>query len=180
MASAPALGAGGSGFKSRLSDIYPLKVETLKVWYMMKWLVILVLSLIIIFSLFFIFGNKTKSLRTLEINNHKISVEIADTEKTREKGLSGRSNLTAKTGMLFVFKDSSYYQFWMNEMQFPLDFVWIDGDKIVDLSKDIPVYNKDNSLSIISSKYPFDKVLEINAGQIEALDIKIGDKVNLL
>ena len=45
----------------------------------------------------------------------------------RSQGLSGRPNLAAGTGMLFVFEQAGSYAFWMKDMRFPLDMVWIDA-----------------------------------------------------
>jgi uncharacterized membrane protein (UPF0127 family) len=62
----------------------------------------------------------------------KISIEIADNSKTRQKGLSGRSPIYEKYGMLFVFKNSSLNNcFWMKDMNFAIDMIWMDEQKKV-------------------------------------------------
>jgi len=71
-------------------------------------------------------------------NGNVIAVEIADTFKQRSKGLSGRDNLNADSAMLFVFDKESYYSFWMLDMNFPIDIVWLDSEyKVVDIAKNI-------------------------------------------
>lgn len=118
--------------------------------------------------------------RVVNINGHKLSVEIADTEALRNQGLSGRTNLTQDSGMLFIFPTIGNYQFWMKEMKFPLDFVWIDKDSIVDLTANVaPPQTSQETLPTFTSKFPFDKVIELNSGMIKSLNIKIGDKVLL-
>ena len=60
------------------------------------------------------------------IRNTTIPVELAVTAKEKERGLSGRKELKSGTGMLFLNDHKEVYPYWMKEMQFPLDFVWID------------------------------------------------------
>lgn len=118
----------------------------------------------------------------LQIKDVKLRVEIADTQSKRSKGLGGRQSLASDEGMLFVFPKADKYPFWMKGLSFPLDFVWISGEKIVDLLQNIqpPVKGvPDASLPIYESKEIVDKVLEINAGTITRLDIKIGDTIKL-
>ena len=55
-----------------------------------------------------------------------ISVLVANTEQKRVSGLSGFPALSTKQGMLFVFPQVGTYRFWMKDMNFPIDIVWID------------------------------------------------------
>ena len=66
-----------------------------------------------------------------------LKVFIAQTSATQEQGLSDIPSLPNGVGMLFVFDSPGQYSFWMKDMHFPLDMVWIDSNKIVsDISKD--------------------------------------------
>lgn len=115
-------------------------------------------------------------IKELRINGKVIKVEIADTVEKQEKGLSARQALLEDQGMLFVFRVPDHYYFWMKDMKFALDLVWIDQDKIVEVSRNIKPedYQPPKSLT---SKDKIDKVLEINAGAAEKFGIKEGDKV---
>jgi uncharacterized protein len=108
------------------------------------------------------------------INGHAIYVELAITGQEKERGLGYRKNLAPDNGMIFVYDHKEIYPFWMKGMNFALDFIWIDGNKIVDLSSDIPILTN-NQISVIKPKVPVDKILEVNAGTISQLGIKIGD-----
>lgn len=120
-------------------------------------------------------GIKTKAVF---INGAKLTVEVADTERLRNQGLSGRSPLPVNSGMLFVFPVAAYYQFWMKEMKFPLDFIWIEKGKVVDLTENVPPSKSSGEkLPIFTAKYPFDQVIEVNAGTIRSLNIHLDDKV---
>lgn len=112
------------------------------------------------------------------INGRTIYLELAVTEAEKERGLGFRDSLPADHGMLFVFQTKNRYGFWMKDMKFPLDFVWIDGTKIVELSEHVLQPADDTVQPVSLSPWvPVDKVLEVNAGMIESLGIKVGDTV---
>lgn len=118
----------------------------------------------------------------LQINDTRIRVEISDTAAKRSKGLSGRAGLAEKEGMLFVFEKLDKYPFWMKGLTFPLDFVWIKGDTVVDLLEDVPAPTsgqKDADLPVYSSKVEVDRVLELNGGSVKKFNIKVGDTIKL-
>lgn len=120
--------------------------------------------------------------KTLNVNGNKLKVEIADSESKRNKGLSGRNSLGGDEGMLFVYSKSASHPFWMKGMKISLDFVWINADKIVDVIPGVPppdLGTKDADLPIYSSKLDTDKILEVNAGVVQRLNIKVGDSIKL-
>lgn len=88
-----------------------------------------------------------------------------------------RSSLGQDNGMLFIFKEEDYHGFWMKNMEFPLDIVWIGPDKkIVDIyHRAIPC--RESTCNIILPKYPAIFVLELNSGFAKDHNINIGDKV---
>lgn len=141
----------------------------------------IIFILIALISGYIFFTNKNSTAQKIvTINGQQIKVEIADTDAKRTQGLSGRDKLAQNEGMLFIFSAARFYRFWMKEMKFPLDFIWIDTDKIVDLTENVPPPKSAGEvLPTFSGKYPYDKVLEINAGTVKSFGIKIGDKILL-
>lgn len=120
--------------------------------------------------------------KQLQINNAILKVEIADTQARRSKGLGGRQSIASDEGMLFIFPKADKYPFWMKGLSFPLDFVWIRGDKVIEILPNIlpPASGQqDASLPIYQSSEPVDKVLEVLGGTTERLNIKTGDTVNI-
>lgn len=116
----------------------------------------------------------------LVIGDTDIVVEVADNSGSRERGLSNRKNLAANSGMLFIFPQSQMEIFWMKDMNFPLDFIWINKNQVVNLTENVPPPSQNNgNPMIISSTVPVDKVLEVNAGFIKNHQIKNGDIVVL-
>jgi len=64
--------------------------------------------------------------------------EIADTLGERERGLSGKQSLGDDKGMLFIFEEETLPGFWMKDMKFPIDILWIDENKkIVGIEKNM-------------------------------------------
>ncbi len=116
---------------------------------------------------------------SVTINKLEIPVEVMRTEVEVQKGLSGRLSLDLKNGMLFIFNIADYYRFWMPDMHFPIDIIWINNNKIIDIS-----HNVSNKLDPAKPKFylPTKKanyVLEVNAGFSKKNNIKIGDSVFL-
>ncbi|KKU28702.1 MAG: hypothetical protein UX80_C0013G0006 [Candidatus Amesbacteria bacterium GW2011_GWA2_47_11b] len=110
----------------------------------------------------------------LMVGSVTINIEIADTEETRQHGLSGRSSLPANSGKLFVFPQPARHSFWMRDMNFPLDFVWIRSNRVIQLSSSVPATQPPVTLT---PDQPVDQVLEVNTGFIEKYGIKVGDAV---
>lgn len=129
------------------------------------------------------FVPKRPVFKEMEIKGSKLQVEIADTQEKRSKGLGGREKLASGEGMLFVFPKPEKHPFWMKGLSFPLDFVWIRENKVVDLLYNVepPTPGQtDTSLPIYESIEEVDKVLEVPAGTIQWLDIKVGDEIKLI
>jgi len=105
------------------------------------------------------------------INDKHIRVDVADTLKKRQKGLSGQKTLCKDCGMLFIFDTAAIYEFWMPNMFFDIDIIWIKNDIVVDISEYV---SHKMPMTIIKSQYPVDKVVELPAGRSQELGIVIG------
>ena len=107
------------------------------------------------------------------------SVELAITPAERSQGLSGREALPQGTGMLFIFEGDQHLTFWMPDMNFPLDMVWIDsGCHVVDATLNAPVPEPGQGLVDLprfSPQAPARFVLEINAGEFESAGLAGGE-----
>lgn len=116
----------------------------------------------------------------IKIDEALINVEVADTSSKRAQGLSGRESLATGSGMLFIFPTASKYRFWMKDMKFPLDFIFIDNGKVVDLYRNVPPPlsgQADETLPQYEPVTPITMMLEVNAGFADQYNIKIGDQV---
>lgn len=77
-------------------------------------------------------------IKHVAVGNAPLTVEIAATDAAREHGLSGRAGLPEGHGMLFTFSTSGRYEFWMYDMRFGLDFLWITGGKVAEVTPNVP------------------------------------------
>lgn len=120
------------------------------------------------------------STPTLTIGHTVIPVELAIKEVSRIKGLSDRKSLPADSGMLFIFDSSVVRSFWMKDMNFPLDMIWIDNNEIVKIDENIPFpKNKLDPPKVINSEKPVNWVLEVNTGFVSNNSISVGNRVVL-
>ena len=133
---------------------------------------------------------KIKDFNINDVNYIKIAgkiikTELALTPETQEKGLSGRKELKEDESMLFVFNHMDKYSFWMKDMNFPIDIIWLapfrNGDE-----KDLRiVYIKENAMpeSYPEAFIPKEDsmyVLEVFSSFSEKNNLKEGDKVEFL
>src|SRR5260221_3370408 len=97
-------------------------------------IIFLIFSGIILFQI-----NKSPLPKSkVTIDKHTFSVEVATTSAQQQQGLSNKASLPQNQGMLFVFKTAQPYPFWMKNMEFPLDIIFINNNKIVDIFQNVP------------------------------------------
>jgi len=107
-------------------------------------------------------------------NDHCFEVEIADTLETRAQGLMFKECLGPDSGMLFIFDREDHYSFWMKNMLFPLDIIWMNKDKeAVFIEKNVMPCKKD-CFAIFPDKEAM-YVLELNAGTADKINLRKGD-----
>ena len=127
---------------------------------------------------FFLVSFYTFSNEKIEVSiynkNITFNVEVAKTIEERRTGLMYRKKLLNNEGMLFIFPREKIIQLWMKNTYIPLDVIFISENKvIVDIKKNMEKLSETIVKSKVKSRY----ALEFNAGLINKLDIKIGDKV---
>jgi len=116
---------------------------------------------------------------SVQIDETKILVEVATSTVAIQRGLSGRTSLDAGRGMIFVFSKPDKYRFWMPDMHFPLDIIWINSGQVVGITKNASnEFDPANPVFYTPPK-PAQYVLEVNAGFVENRNINIGDEVVL-
>ncbi|MCX6713916.1 MAG: DUF192 domain-containing protein [Candidatus Vogelbacteria bacterium] len=149
-----------------------------------KLLTIIIVLILIIFCWLLLFeknnlmSEKKLNYQTtqIKIGNQIITAEIADTKEKRELGLSGRQFLPAGTSMLFIFDQPNYHSFWMKNMNFPIDIIWLDANKkIIDLSENLSPLSFPKTFS---PKTPAQFVLEVPANFIRRNQLQIGTDIS--
>lgn len=101
---------------------------------------------------------------TLTFSEQTFAVQLADTPDLRARGLSGVPRLASSTGMLFVFDESAPREFWMKEMRFPLDVVWMNEEwRVVGITRNA---TPDSFPARFPSPGPIRYALEVPAGTL--------------
>ncbi|OGN02525.1 MAG: hypothetical protein A2655_02265 [Candidatus Yanofskybacteria bacterium RIFCSPHIGHO2_01_FULL_43_42] len=114
---------------------------------------------------------------TIQINGWPVEILLARTSEEQMRGLSGRTVLPENQGMLFLYDEPGFYSFWMKDMQFPIDIIWIDENYIIiDITKDVL---PGSFPQIFQSQKPAQYVLEVNAGFVEKNSVEIGNILDL-
>jgi len=103
-----------------------------------------------------------------------LAIEIADNDSSRGRGLMQREDLPEKSGMLFVFPDESERAFWMANTPLALDLLFIRADGTI---HNIRRYVQPMSAENVTSDGPVMYVLELEAGQSDALGLVEGDRM---
>ncbi|MFZ2556208.1 MAG: DUF192 domain-containing protein [Minisyncoccia bacterium] len=104
-------------------------------------------------------------------------IQVVDSEATRQRGLSGIPDLAPDQGMLFVFEEDGMYSFWMHDMLFSIDILWLAADgRVVHIEKDLSPESYPQSFT---SHSPARYVLEVPAGFSDKHGIIIGSSASL-
>ncbi len=103
-----------------------------------------------------------------------VMAEVAITKAEQARGLGGRESLDPDSGMLFPFSAYSRPGFWMKGMHFPLDIVYLNRGKVVEIKDNVPVADKPVPFF---PEHDVNAVLEVNAGWCAAHGVKVGDPV---
>jgi len=106
-------------------------------------------------------------------NKIDFNVQVVKNKEEVSRGLGGINNISDKEGMLFVFDSPQKYGFWMKNMRFPIDIVWLNSDmRVIGIDENIPI---ESYPKIYYPSEPVLYVLEIKAGLSEKYGIKKGD-----
>lgn len=113
----------------------------------------------------------------VKIDTVYIPVEIAQTPAARTQGLSGRAALPENGGLLFAFPKADYYAFWMKDMLFSIDIIWIDANaRIINIQENV---SPDTYPEKFRPYRPAQYVLEVAAGFAKNHSFREGMEVSL-
>ena len=72
------------------------------------------------------------------VKGFELDADIPVTSELIAKGLAVKNQLKENEAMLFVFEDSAQHSFWMKDMKFPIDIIWLDSnDKVVHIEQNL-------------------------------------------
>ncbi len=156
-----------------------MKMNFKKMIFISVGILLISLALLLIFYRTMSSANPPLRKQQVKIGSAVFTVEVASTMAEQARGLSFRPSLAEDQGMFFMFGSPKIQNFWMKDMNFPIDIIWISGDKVVGFAEHafpqpgVPLW----SLKIYSSPDGTDRVLEVRAGTVARDNIKVGDTV---
>lgn len=131
---------------------------------------------------------KQNQTALVTVGGVNLITSLSTTPDAQSKGLAIRDSLNENEGMLFIFETPQKYSFWMKDMKFPIDIIWINQDgKIVHIEKNLPpcvfllpcpsYAPKDDSLYVLEVVSNFTNKFDINVGDpVDSKVIKQGHR----
>jgi hypothetical protein len=115
-------------------------------------------------------------------NGEKVKIlDVLKTNEERARGLSGRTALGADEGMYFSFPEEDSYGFWMKDMNFPIDILWVSKGTLVGFAENAAPQPgvPDSSLTVYTPPQAIGGVLEMTAGAKQRYNLNVGDKIQI-
>ena len=150
-------------------------------WFSFLFLFLMLLSSVAYKEIEYVLAQEQKQNQTalVSVGGAKIMAILSTTPDSQSKGLAIKDYLNENEGMLFVFDSPQKYSFWMKDMKFPIDIIWINSTgQIVHIEKNLPPCVL---LLPCPSYAPNDNsmyVLEVVSNFTNKYDVSVGDPVN--
>lgn len=112
---------------------------------------------------------------TMNLGSQTFTLEVADSESTRARGLMHRDSMPADHGMLFVFDAPQELNFYMKNTRIPLDIIFVDQNgRVVSIARMRPY-----DMSTTSSAAPAQYAIELNQGAVARAGVAVGDLLHI-
>lgn len=118
----------------------------------------------------------------LDSSTQPISIYIADTPEEREAGLAAVPDLLSNQGMLFLFDEPQQPVFWMKDVDYPIDILWLYDTTIIDSTTNLEPESPSTALENYqryAPNVPVTAVLEVPAGFVQDQNITIGQVIEI-
>lgn len=142
-----------------------------------QWVMRIVVALAVLAGAGYLLWQMTYAQQAIGLHHHTFYTTIVQKEAELEKGLSGTDSLPADHAMLFVFPNADKWGIWMKDMNYPLDIVWLNEDRVViHMEKNV---SPSSYPKAFKPDQPARYVIELPSGTIEKTGIVIGDPAGL-
>ncbi|MDP3947532.1 MAG: DUF192 domain-containing protein [bacterium] len=128
-----------------------------------------------------IYGFPKSELAKVTVGGRTFYVEIAENDPERGRGLAFRDKLESD-GMLFLFETPDSYGFWMKDVRFPLDIIFIKDGRVLSFERAAPVPQDSENPPVYypSGNAKVSQVLELPGFTIDRYNIRLGDPVQVI
>lgn len=117
---------------------------------------------------------------TASYKGKKFSVEIANTTIRRRMGLSFRSRMGEKEGMLIAYPELKKRRIWMMNMKMNIDIIWLDPKgKILHIVHNSKKPDSFLNFEIHNPNVPPKYVLELPSGSAKRYGMKKNERIDL-
>lgn len=140
---------------------------------------IVVFFVAILVLVIFLSNNPSSTKTKVTINNKTFNVFLAKSAIEKQIGLSSKNKISENQGMLFLFDKPDYYSFWMKEMKFSIDIIYIENNKVTTVISGVKPPSDSTNLPIYTPKKKSDMVLEVSAGLSKKYNIHEGATINI-
>jgi len=125
-------------------------------------------------------SGRTRFIRIYFPDGFSATAELAVSDEQRARGLMFREKINEDQAMLFIFEEEDIHSFWMKNMRFAIDILWLDGQRrIVHIESRVPPCTQEPCPSYIPSAAAA-YVLEVQAGFVEAHGLRLYDRVEFV
>ena len=125
-------------------------------------------------------ATRDKFVRVFFPDGSEVIAELAVTEAERQRGLMFREELKEDQGMLFIFEREGIYAFWMKNMRFPIDILWLDKEKmVVHIESEVPPCPRDPCPSYAPSQAA-QYVLELRSGWVKRHGLRLYERLDFI
>ncbi len=153
----------------------------------------MVIRLFSVIFLSFLFQGCNSSHSTtfysVDIGGEQFQLELMLDRTTRTNGMMHRTSFPENGGLLFVFPDSSIRSFWMKNCLIDIDLIYLDSRGTITTLYQMPIelpkgeqesdWVYEGRLSHYYSNGPSRFVIELEAGSIDRLHLKVNQRIPL-
>ncbi len=142
-----------------------------------SWQIGFVVAFILCFVFLSFWNQRAPRSQEFVLKGEPVELYVAKTLKDTYRGLGKRDDLDGKDGMLFLFEYAGKHGIVMRDMRFPIDIVWLDAGKVVDIVENAPVQPGATESELVVYRPALDAtmVLELPAGWVRAHGLEVGD-----
>ena len=114
------------------------------------------------------------------VKGFELNADVPITSELMAKGLAVKNQLKENEAMLFIFEESAKHSFWMKDMKFPIDIIWLDSDgKVVHIEQNLQPCVSFLICTSYSPDIDSQYVLETVAGFTQRHDISVGTNIDI-